>query len=230
MLNGCRSGDIIVFLGTVGSGKSTQMMLLGSTLRKNGLRVKTVSLKTNHIFARLLAKVLASVLEDCRKDTYPIRTLIEDEPQIFRSLFSLWLFLDLFSISLKFFFAVLLPKKLGYTILAEEYIPAAICDYMYISKALDLPMTAAWFAMELLLRLQHVGGPAQVVFLDAEQDVLESRWRTRGTQSERTDYLFAQRSTLLPLSKKLSTQVFCLNTSERNMMETHKLLADYFAR
>ncbi len=223
--------DVIVFAGTVGSGKSTQMRLLSSVLRKNGLRVKTTSLKTNHILARLLVTILIFVLSERKKKVYPIRALIEERPELFRSIFKIWLFLDLISIAFKFLATILLPRKIGYTVLAEEYIPAAICDYMYISRALSMREEIIRWEVSFLLRLLWVGGPTTVVFFDAQRDDLLSRWRTRGSPTETSEYLLTQRSVLLPLSKKLSAhEVLLVNTSDKEVTETHDFLVRYFLK
>jgi broad-specificity NMP kinase len=230
-LQDCDPASVIAFLGTVGSGKSTQMRLLSYRLRKDGLRVKTATLKTNHILARLLTLVLVSVLENCRKKVYPLRTLIEDEPKIFGALFNLWLALDMLSFSFKFLVTVLLPRKFGHIVIVEEYIPATICDYMYLHKALNLPGDIPKFATEFLLRLLYVGGPMQAIFLDARQNTLQSRWKNRNTAEERPEYLVAQRSKLLVLTEKLSAHnVLFINTSDRKVIETHEMLVNFLAK
>jgi len=231
MSKGCKQAHIIAFVGTVGAGKSTQMNLLASKLREKGLKIKTTLLKTNHLLARLLTLILARILVRCRKEVYPIRTLIEDEPIIFKKLFKLWLILDSFSISLRFLSTVLLPAKMGYIILVEEYIPATISDYMYLSKAVGLPPETSSFAIRSMLRLMHEGGPTQIIFLDAQADALELRWGSRGNLDEKPDYLQTQRTTLLSLSKMLSSyEVLYIDTTNQNIKETHELIVNHLAR
>ncbi|MBS7612610.1 hypothetical protein KEJ27_10520, partial [Candidatus Bathyarchaeota archaeon] len=81
---------IIAFLGTVSSGKSTQMRLLASELKRRKTKVKTTFLKAGHIFAYFLEVILAKILASKRKDVYPIRALIEEKPHTFRKVFKLW--------------------------------------------------------------------------------------------------------------------------------------------
>lgn len=220
---------LIVFLGTVGSGKSTQMKLLASELHKKGLNVKTTSIKTNHLFAQLLTRILVYILVKNKKDVYPVRALIEEKPGIFRRLFKLWLILDMFSISLRFLLTISLPTRMDCTILVEEYIPATISDYIYLSRALDIPIEASSFVTMFMLKLIHLGGSINTVFLDAQLDTLRSRWKNRRSSDENPDYINMQRTTLLSLSKTLSSQkVLHINTTNQSIMETHKLIVIHF--
>jgi len=221
---------LIVFVGTVGSGKSTQMKLLASELRKKGLKIKTTFLKTNHLLARLLTLILAYILIS-KNDVYPVRALIEDKPMIFKRLFKLWLVLDLFSISLRFLSTIFLPVKMGYIILVEEYIPATISDYIYLNKAIGLPRETLSFAVRFMLRLMHVGNPTQVIFLDARLETLDLRWKSRGSLDEKPDYLQMQRTTLLSLSRMLSShRMLYMDTTNRNIRETHNLIVNRLAK
>lgn len=206
------------------------MKLLASELRKKGLKIKTTFLKTNHLLARLLTLILAYILIS-KNDVYPVRALIEDKPMIFKRLFKLWLVLDLFSISLRFLSTIFLPVKMGYIILVEEYIPATISDYIYLNKAIGLPRETLSFAVRFMLRLMHVGNPTQVIFLDARLETLDLRWKSRGSLDEKPDYLQMQRTTLLSLSRMLSShRMLYMDTTNRNIRETHNLIVNRLAK
>lgn len=221
---------IIAFLGTVGAGKSTQMKLLASKLRKKELKTRTTFLKSNHLFGRLLTLFLAHILAKGKKDVYPIRALIEDEPTIFKGLFKLWLILDLFSISIRFLSTIFIPAKMGYSVLVEEYAPATISDYIYLSKVIGLPRETSFFAIRYISTLMRAGGMMYVIFLDARSDVLELRWKSRGTLDEKPDYIQMQRTTLLSLSKMFSPyEVLHIDTTNRNIGETHEMIVKHLA-
>lgn len=218
---------LIVFTGTVGSGKSTQIELLAFELRKKGVKIKTAFIKTDHVFAHLLSLFLARVLIKSRKDPRRahVRALIEEKPVIFKRLFKLWLTLDLFSIALRFLLEIFLPTRMGYTVLIEEYIPATICDYIYFSRAISLPFKTSSFVPTFMLRLIHVAGPTKWMFLDAEEGILNSRRKNRRSVVEKPDYLQTQRTTLLFLSKVLSShEVLYIDTTDQNVRETHELI------
>jgi len=216
---------VIAFTGTVGSGKSTHMRLLYSKLKQKGLKTRMSFLKTGHLFAFILEISLARIVASKRRDVFPIRALVEERPILFRRILRLWLGLDLISITLKFLVGVYIPLKLGYTILIEEYIPAIISDYIYLSKIVNYPLKVNSFAINYLLRLMKLCDHTQMIFLDAENDELKSRWRLRGSFDERGDYLYMQRTLLLHISRALSSsELIYVNTSSKTITETQELI------
>ena len=215
---------LIAFVGPVGSGKSTQMRLLYSKLKQRGLKVKMSFLKTGHLFAFILEVILAKMVASKRKDISPIRALVEERPHFFKRIFKLWLGLDLISIAIKFLTNIYIPLKLGYTILVEEYIPATISDYIYLSKIIKFPLKVNSFAVNYLLKLMSFYNPAQIIFLDAENSKLTYRWKLRGKFNERKDYVRMQRTLLLQVSKKLSYRLLYINTGTKTIKEAHKLI------
>ena len=217
---------VIVFAGTVGSGKSTQMRLLASMLKRRRVKVKISFLKTGHILAYFLEIILAKMLTK-RRDVSPIRALVEEKSYIFRKLFKLWLYLDVVSIAVKFLFSVFVPLKLGYVVLVEEYIPATIADYIYLSRIIGFALKPKSFTITFLLRLMYMGGFTHTIFTDAENDVLKSRQRRRGSFEEREDYLNMQRNSLLSISRKLSNRLLYLNTEKQAVEETHRLIRNW---
>ena len=222
MLQSC----VIAFAGTVGSGKSTQMRLLASTLKCRRVKVKISSLKTGHILAYFLEIILAKMLTK-RRDVFPIRALFEEKLHIFRKLFKLWLYLDVVSIAVKFLLSIFVPLKLGYVVLVEEYIPATIADYIYLSRIVDFVLKPKSFAITFPLRLMYMGGFTHTIFMDAENDILKSRQRQRGSFEEREDYLNMQRNLLLSISRKLSNRLLYLNTGKQAIEETHRLIRNW---
>lgn len=222
---------IIAFVGPVGSGKSTQMKLLASDTKTSRLKTKITFLKTGHLFAYILEVILVRVLIGKRKNVHPIRVLIEDRPDLFKKVFKLWLFLDILSIYLKFLLTIYLPMKMDYTVLVEEYIPATIADYIYLSRAIGFSFRASSFALNFMLRLLYLGGSTKIIFLDANTNALKSRWIQRGSLDEKSDYLHMQRTLLLSLSKKVSShELLYINTSDQTIEGVHKAIVNLLMR
>jgi hypothetical protein len=201
------------------------MKILCSKLKQKRLKVKVDSLKTGHLLAFVLEILLARIVASKRKDVFPIRALLEERPTLFRRIFGLWLGLDLVSITLKFLASIYLPLRLGYTILIEEYIPATISDYIYLSRIINFHLRVDSFAINYLLRLMNLCGPTQMIFLDAGDDELKRRWKLRGSFDEREDYLKMQRTLLLQMLRELSPNGFIyINTDTKTLIETQKLI------
>jgi hypothetical protein len=162
-----------------------------------------------------------------RKDVFPIRALVEEKPHLFKRIFMLWLSLDLVSATIKFLASIYIPLKIGYTVIVEEYIPATISDYIYLSKIIKFPLKINSFEIIYLLKLMSLCGPIYIVFLDAENDKLTLRWKLRGSFDEREDYIRMQRGILLRLSKDLSYKFLYINTGTMSIKEAHKLITNH---
>lgn len=221
---------LVVLVGAVGSGKSTHIRLLYLELKKNGLRARTTCLKTGHLFAFILEVFLARILMNNRKDVYPIRVLIDDEPLIFKRIFKLWILLDLISITVKFLISIYLPLKLGYTLLVEEYIPATISDYIYLSRILRFPLKMNSFIIKYLLKLVNLCSPVQTIFLDAENDELYLRYKLRRSPNETEDYLQMQRTILYRVAKTLSNNFLYINTGSKTPSEVQRLIINHIQK
>ena len=215
----------IIFIGTVGSGKSTHMRLLYSKLKQKGLKTKLSVLKSNELLASIFVILLSRIVASKRKDVFPIRALIEERPTLFRKILRLWLSLDIVSITLKFLTSIYLPLRLGYIVLVEEYIPATISDYIYLSRFVNFSLKMKSFTINYLLRLMNLCRPTQIIFLDAKDDELRIRWKLRKSFDEKEDYLQMQRTLLLQISKELSSMNFVyINTEAKTLEETQKLI------
>jgi hypothetical protein len=220
--------QVIAFIGTVGSGKSTHMKLLYSKLKQKGLKTKISVLKTGHLFAFVLESFLAKMLAGSRKDVFPIRAIVEEKPHVFKKVFRLWLDLDLISVTIKFLTGIYLPLRLGYIVLVEEYIPATISDYIYLSKIVNFPLKMNSFTIKYLLTLMNLCNPTQIVFLDARDSELRIRWKLRGSFDEREDYLQMQRALLLQMSRELSSNgLIYMNTETKTLAETQELIMSH---
>lgn len=201
------------------------MSLLASNLKHRKFKVKTTFLKRGHLLSYFLEASIARII--IRKKTdYSIRTIAEQRPILLKNLLKLFLFLDTISISYRFFVTVYLPKKLGYVILVEEYMQAAIADYITLSKFVDFDVRKLSLSIKVFSGLAHVGGPFQTIFLDAPDSSLRSRWVQRKSPVQRSDYLVMQRTLLYSVSKALSASVFYINTGDLCIQKTGAMITD----
>lgn len=206
-----RKSCLIAFVGPVGSGKSTQIKLIARYLRSKGLKVRTTYLKVGNLWAYSLYKIALM--------GWPI----------FKNkwLFKLWIILDIFAISLKFLFSILIPLKRECIVLVEEYLPATVADYFHIAKingrlSKDVRVILA-YACRLAMLV-----PFTSIFLDANSAVLRRRWKLRGTiTKEKNEYLLMQRRLVLSLAILLSHRFIYIDTSNDVVKETNRRLKEY---
>jgi hypothetical protein len=219
---------IVVFAGTVGAGKSTQMKILRRELENRKLRVKTTFIKSGHLIVNIWETLLARLLTSNRHDVHPTTALIEERPLVLKGLFRLLVILDVFCVYLKFLITVYIPVRIGFIVLVEEYIPATIADYVYLAKAIGQQPIRLTFPSDLLLRLIGANTPVEIVFLDASDETLCFRWAKRKSFSEKKDYLHMQR-TLIPLllNSIMPNHVLYLDTTRKTIEETNSLVLHY---
>jgi hypothetical protein len=222
---------VVVFLGPVGVGKSTQVGLLRANLSDQGAMVTSTFLKSGHLFSYFLLRMLArGAVGEERRGMPPIGVLIDQRPSLYRRLFGTWLALDLLSVVIKFLFAIYLPMKSGFMVLVEEGIPATVADYLYLCSALELPREKVFTAINLLSALHARMGPKAIVVIDANPATLKSRSIQRGSFIEREDYVSAQRELLPIISRVLAGRfLLSLDTTSKSIRETSDLILKWLA-
>lgn len=219
---------LIVFNGAVGSGKSTQIKLIASELANSGLKVKSVYFKTDHLLLYLFEKAIVRLLVKNESSSVSLtRFLIDNKPKLLLKIFKPLLALDMLISLIKFIFSIYVPLKMKRVVIVEEYIPSAISTVIYRARLLGLPIRDIKPYLSFMLRLLHLGGPFQVFFLDAKDEVLRERWNRRRSSSERQDYLQMQRTTLLQLSKKLSQSFIYIDTSEKGVNDIYRMIMKF---
>lgn len=215
-----------MFVGTVGAGKSTQINQLHSVLKKAGIRVTATVLKRGHFLTHILEMILAKlILHNFKDESYPIEVIVKNRPVILKKLFKLFLILDTISIFCRFVFTIYIPKKIGYIVIVEEYIQAAIADYMALSQVVGTHNSPLFNRM--LASLSFLGGPTYTIFLDAPDKTLKQRWIYRRSPVQRNEYLMMQRTLLFNISKKLSSCFFYINTENKPVNKTGATILNF---
>ncbi len=214
---------IIVLCGTVGAGKSTLGYLLSYTLRKHNIKIRKTTLKTSHGLSHIVLYMLYKMVTR-KRDAYPIRALIDEKTLFFRRLFKLWIILDIISVYIEFIKRVLIPLKLRYNVVIEEFIPAIITDYIYLARKLSVPLASIYKFLKIILKLNYLVVNryyVSAVFLNAELNELERRWILRGSPKECIDYILVQRSILYRMLNLLYNSVIYIDTTHKSVNATY---------
>ena len=201
---------VIIFFGPDGSGKSTQVKLLTRYLRSEGQKVKKVWIRSPHSLAYLLSRLLIRI-GFSRRVTNPYghaQTILSlpNSPKF--KIF--WGLLELISVKPLVLLKVILPLFLGYTIVAERYVPDTVVNIAYYAGNLDfLKSPTAMLFMRLVPRRSCL------LHLDSNYSSILLR---RGSIADAADFIEFQRTaykTILSLVKAKS-----LNTSVLSIEQT----------
>lgn len=192
---------IFVFLGPVGSGKSTQISLLTQNLKHRGFKVSSTQLKAFHILSNILIIFLMlSLHEKTERNSY--RILRKKRSSIGIRLFSVLTFLDIPSFMLRYLATIAMPRKLGYILLVEEYIPGTVADYLFwwnkIERKHELSAAFLNFTQRLFYKNEQM---TTIFYLDGAICKLMERITLRNTYTEELDYIEMQRSLLLYIAR-----------------------------
>ena len=219
MVNRRSRACIITFIGPVGVGKSTQMKLIKDYLKLKGIRATQTFIKSNHALTYILSESLKA-LGLYEKVTYPEGvTRIYPSREVVRRLFPLWCFLDMVSITFKFFFTVYLPFRLGFTPLIEEGLMMTFYTYgmsfphFFKTEPKVLPLLPSLLGW--VVSKNHVN-----VVLDAKEDELDRRRSSRNyRQNELSDYVSMQKKWIRRLN---SGNTFFMDTTNEPVLGVHK--------
>ena len=211
--------SIVVFLGPVGVGKSTQIRLLHNYLETKNCRSVSTYIKSSHIFANLLSQSLRRmglsenvVYPDGVVESYPKKSIV-------RKIFPLWVFLDSISLTLKFFFSVIVPFSLGYTVLIEEGPFMTFHTYLvsfptfFNTKPVVLPFSS--YLLGWLLSKSYF----QIVLEGSDQDLEVRRKKRRFRRSELAKYVLSQKMWMQNLTWN---NAYFVDTSRADICSVHK--------
>jgi len=220
---------LLIFAGTVGSGKTTHINLLFKHLKRKAYKVKKTQLKSNCLLAYYTLNVIGRILGVKSSRNYLIRDLFESNPHLLKRIGQMWLLLDFFSVLIVSLVRVIIPLKLGYIVLCEDFLPATVTDYYFFAKNLRIvPLGLVRRLSRLLLFM--IPNNSAIIFLDANNSLLKQRWKHRRTRAELEEYISAQRE-IIALQKILferKVQLFQINTGVNDIMTTAEYVKKYF--
>lgn len=189
---------VVVFIGPVGSGKTTHMRLACNTLRKMGIRPYCISVKTMFIATRLtIALGLSKLL-----------------PGVERVYVTLDLLLNSVLIPLQWLVRTLMLPALmrRRVVLVEEGLFGSVVDYFNVAFVLNLQPVVRRL-LGLLFFLFRMGHGDGVVFTLCDLSLLPHRWKERGTPQESPIYIFAQVVVFNIVARALRRNLLQINTA-----------------
>lgn len=207
----------IVFLGSDGSGKTTQAIALAHLLRNRGLRVRRVWIRAHHSFSAILGKVL--VRFGYFNIIYPQgKNCKQFDVKLLPSMKRFWGFLEFLSAMPWVLFKVKLPLFFGEYVIAERYVVDTVVTVAYFLE--DPGFLSGRIAKVLLSMLP---AEAFVIHLDAETKTILER---RAEEKLDPNYIEFQRKSYFLFADLLNAS--SIDTSKNDISTTFRIiLNDY---
>ncbi len=201
---------IIYLFGPDGSGKTTIARGLAKELKSRGFKVTTSWMRGTHTLASLLAKFLS------RFDIFKGPDNPYYEISIPKSVRRPWQLIEFISILPVLFAKFLIPSILGYTVVAERYLPDFI---VWIALTTNDPQYINSFTAGFLLGISSRAKAS--MYVTAKQDELVRRRCNMGRKA------FTKQLRLYDvIAKRLNA--FRLDTTSRSVDESLKEVLAHF--
>jgi hypothetical protein len=201
---------IVVFIGNVGTGKTTHIYALSKVLNKHRNIVYTTTLKTVFPFTKLAIFLT--------RHNIPLLRIAVSLDLLFNNIR-----LPI----LACFKTVVLPLlKRRKIVLIDEYLPGSLVDYIcngavYNIMPISIVATKILFRLFVLLDLTRFN----LVYLYCNKNTLPERWVRRGTFPEKKLYIAVQDLVFIKFIKKYDN-VLKINTSKKFALN-HQVIKNY---
>lgn len=202
-------GNIVVFVGPVGAGKTTHLILLEHYLRRCGLRVKRTYLKTVFILTSTVVR-LSNLLRFSEKISYIVHRLSV----------ALDLLLNVAILALLNMVRIRLASRRHNYVLVEEHLPGTLVDYVHAMLVFDLRRWFIRVLIDFLSRMLYIKNIRTIV-VTCSSTSLPERWRMRGSRQERKTYIYVQRLVFDAWSRG-DRGVSIVSTEGRKIIEVHR--------
>lgn len=194
---------VIIFIGNVGSGKTTQMSILANYLKSKGLNPKIAYLKTIFLVTRKFLPIFNAVITDALK-----------LKKIHRILVTIDLVLNIFILPIVSLLRVHLPTRFNKIVLVEEHLPGSIVDYVHASMTLKVNWDFVKNLIRVLFKSLYIHNSSLMsVELLCDPSILIAHWRERGSFGEHPTYLKVQQVVFKAWAKTMPTVTIDTNTS-----------------
>jgi len=197
---------LICFFGPDGSGKTTMAKTLAKEFEGRGFKVKISWMRGTHTLASLLARFLSKFTLFRGSDNPYYRMAIPNSAK------KIWQFIEFISVLPIMFTRFILPSSLGYTVIAERYIPDFI---VWVSVTTDDPNYFNSFSARFLLALTLKTRIR--IYVKADTRKLIDRRSDMDPSFIKKSFTFYEK-----LAKSISS--FTLDTTNRSVNESMNIL------
>lgn len=206
---------LVIFVGQVGSGKTTQMACLHQRLHKENCKVRKAFVKTVFIWTPILTVVsLKLKIPDYTLNSI-MRIVVEMELA-----FNTFILLPLLLLNVE------LQKKISDVVIVEEHVLGSVIDYVHLKGLYRIPSRYITFLMKFLG--PFLTKPDAIISLTADLFTLKQHWQIRGSQPEHLDYLNSQNK-IFQVSKNSNTFQFSTTESIQEVsQQIYKKLSSLF--
>jgi len=203
-------GTIISLFGPDGVGKTTHAKLLALRFVKKGYKIKRVWIKNNHTIAYLIISLL-KLISKRSVVVLPSEAILTNILAQNRLGKKLWLWIDFVGVLVKLIFSVYIPKLLGYTIIADRYLPDTIVSIIITLKD---PKVIRSFPIKFIIS-RIIKDKTNLVMLDRSYERIKN---SRSWVEPLT--LIRYQKTLYHIIAKLINAPIVL--TDKNMDEVHR--------
>ncbi|MEM3610243.1 MAG: hypothetical protein QW076_05080 [Candidatus Anstonellales archaeon] len=198
---------IIVFIGLVGSGKSTNIKLLSMWLRQRGVKTRGTILKTCFFVTNCFSKFFYKV--SVQHNNFLINRITVLLDLIINTFFI---------IPISSLFKIKFWKNMGYTLLVEEYLPGILVDFFHLTLLYKLNRNIIKLFIKILYACLDIR-KIIIILPICNYGVLQLRWAKRGSSKEHAIYLASQQKIF---------EIFASTTDKVFLLSTDKNIRDVF--
>ncbi|MGD0995003.1 MAG: hypothetical protein ABR909_05705 [Candidatus Bathyarchaeia archaeon] len=172
-------GRLVIFVGPVGSGKTTQMEFLAKRLRSENLRVSMGCVKPFFKLTQIFEFLCNKLKIEATTVKYVLKIIV-----------SLELFLNTFILLPLMLFKIEFERLFCPIVLVEEHALGSIIDYIHLKRLYNIDSR---YIMVLVKFLSPFLSKADIIIsLTSDVSTLKYRWKIRGSQPENLTYINLQ--------------------------------------
>jgi len=216
-------GQLVVFFGYTGVGKSTCIKGVGNSLKKRGVKAKTIRIKNYYPFSSLLLRLYGMKKGINRRRWISIASQNLGKTGIKLEILRLSIMLDLpvniFHLIVTSILKIRLFLYLKRVVLIEDYIFERLVDLLYANQDYGVNLRIVNTSSNLLLRLKP-NNTTEVVLV-ANNLNLKNRWNKRKSDFEHPEYLKIQH-TMIEYCKQNANDLVFVETDDKSIIDVQE--------